>query len=193
MRILIIQGHPDAAHEHFGDALAARYLEGARAAGHEAELLRVAELEFPLIRSKEDWGEGVPPDDIRAAQAKLARAEHVVILYPLWLGTMPAMLKGFLEQLFRPGFAISDPEPGKPWRKRLAGKSARVIVTMGMPGFVYRWFFHAHSLKSLKRNILHFVGIKPVRATVIGNIEGMSDSARAAWLERIAALGRAAR
>lgn len=82
---------------------------------------------------------------------------------------MPAVLKGFFEQVFRHGFAIdfskSALHPGK-----LTGKSVRVIVTMGMPSFLYRWYFMAHSLKSLERNTLRFVGLKPIRHTVIGSV-----------------------
>jgi putative NADPH-quinone reductase len=69
--------------------------------------------------------------------------------------------------------------PGK-----LTGKSARVIVTMGMPAVIYRWFFMAHSLMSLERNILRFVGLKPIRHNIIGSIEG-SPAARQKWLDRI--------
>ena len=48
-----------------------------------------------------------------------------------------------------------------------SGKSARIIVTMGMPGSLYRWYFRAHSLHSLQRNILDFIGFRRVRALVI--------------------------
>ena len=99
---------------------------------------------------------------------------------------MPAILKGFLEQLFRPGFAFDNSKPSLT-PGRLKGKSARIIVTMGMPGFVYRWFFMAHSLKSLERNILRFVGIGPVRHTIIGNIEAAGNAR--AGLERVKSLG----
>lgn len=60
---------------------------------------------------------------------------------------------------------------------------------MGMPAFVYRWFFLAHSLKSLERNILQFAGISPVKVTLIGNVEGMSEQQRAGWLDELRGLG----
>jgi putative NADPH-quinone reductase len=116
-------------------------------------------------------------------------AEHLVIVYPLWLGDMPAYLKAFLEQIARPGFAFTPGRHGLT-PGELKGKSARIIVTMGMPAFVYRWFFFKHSLTSLKRNILQFVGIRPVRETIIGMIE---TTDRNKWLGRIRALGAAAR
>ena len=70
-----------------------------------------------------------------------------------------------------------------------AGKSARIVVTMGMPALVYRWFFLAHSLKSLERNILAFCGIRPTRATLIGQVEGMNEHQRAGWLDELRGLG----
>lgn len=56
--------------------------------------------------------------------------------------------------------------------KLLKGKSVRVIVTMGMPAFVYRWRFGSHVLKLVKQNILRFMGVQPVRWVVYGNFEG---------------------
>ena len=106
---------------------------------------------------------------------------------------MPALLKGFLEQVFRPRFAIAKPEGGKTWKKLLKGKSARIVVTMGMPAFVYRWYFGAHSLKSLERNILGFSGVGPIKASLFGLIEASSSATRERWLAKMRALGSRAR
>jgi putative NADPH-quinone reductase len=186
-RIAIIQGHPDPRGERFGHALADAYTKGAEAAGHEVKSITVAGLEFSMLRSKEEWESGTPPEAIRQAQTTIAWAEHLVIFYPLWLGSMPALLKAFLEQTFRPGFAIPKPG-GKMWKKLLSGKSARIVVTMGMPAFLYRWYFGAHSLKSLERNILGFCGIAPMRESLIGMVEG-SGSKREEWLAEMRDLG----
>jgi putative NADPH-quinone reductase len=117
--------------------------------------------------------------------------DHLVILYPLWLGDMPAILKAFFEQTFRPGFAFTPAEQGHVPKKRLTGKSARIVVTMGMPAVLYRWFFLAHGLKNLERNILGFSGIGPIRSSLIGTVEGMDDRQRAGWLDQMRALGEA--
>ncbi len=106
---------------------------------------------------------------------------------------MPALLKAFLEHVFRPQVAIAKPEGGKIWKKLLTGKSARIVVTMGMPAFVYRWYFRAHSLKSLERNILQFSGVSPIKASLFGLIEGRSDATREKWLATMRTLGARAR
>ena len=188
-RIAVIQGHPDPRGDRYGRALARAYAEGAAAAGHEVRTIDVARLEFPLLRSKEEWDGGAPPDAVRAAQDTIGWAEHLAIFYPLWLGTMPALLKGFFEQALRPGFAIGRGAAATSWKRLLSGRSARIVVTMGMPAFVYRWFFRAHGLKSLERNILGFVGVGPIRETLIGTVEG-SPARRGRWLAKLRALGQ---
>lgn len=110
-------------------------------------------------------------------------------MFPLWLGDMPALLKGLLEQVARPGFAFQSDGNNMLAKKGLAGRSARVLVTMGMPAALYRYYFRAHSLKPLERNILGFVGIAPVQETQVGGVEGLSEAARKKWLARLRKLG----
>jgi putative NADPH-quinone reductase len=192
MSILVIQGHPDPSAKRFCRALGDAYAAGARGASRRLELLDVTTLDFPLLRGRAQWeGEAVPPD-IAEAQRKIDAAEHLVIVYPLWLGTMPALLKAFLEQTLRPGFAFDGTGSGANqgrWERQLTGKSARIVVTMGMPAFVYRWYFGAHSLKALQRNILGFCGIGPIKETIIGNVEGCGAEKRAGWLAELEQLG----
>lgn len=192
-RVLIIDGHPDARAEHYLHALSTAYRDGAVAGSHAVRSIIVSELPFDLLRTKEDFESGAPAEPIRGCQAALAWADHVVILFPLWLGSMPALLKGFFEQVLRPGFAFTAGARGRPGAQLLAGKSARVIITMGMPALFYRWYFRAHSLKTLKRNMLGACGIAPVRASVIGPVETMSQAERGNWLARVQQLGRRAR
>jgi putative NADPH-quinone reductase len=192
-RILILQGHPDTSALHFCHALAQSYAEGAREAGHEVRTLDIARLDFALLRSKADWEEGHVPAGLAAAQADIAWAEHLLLVFPLWLGGMPALVKGFLEQVARPGFALSRVAAGALPKKLLAGRSARVVVTMGMPALVYRWYFRAHSLKALERNILGFVGIAPIHETLVGSVESMSPAQREACQRQLSRLGRAGR
>jgi putative NADPH-quinone reductase len=185
-KVLILDAHPGRDPGHFVHALAAAYAEAAGEAGHEVRRLVLAQLEFPLVREPKEWLEGAPPADIAAAQADLKWAEHLVILYPLWLGDVPALLKGFLEQALRPGFAFAYGSKGLP-KKLLKGRSARVVVTMGMPSLFYRLVYGAHSVKSLERNVLKFVGFKPVARTLVGQVE--DEKQRKAALEEMRELG----
>ena len=105
---------------------------------------------------------------------------------------MPALLKGFFEQVFRPGFATEPVDGGKKWARLLKGKSAHIVVTMGMPAFAYRWFYGAHGLKSLERNILKFTGVGPIRESLIGMVEECQQH-RVRWLDKMYNYGKKAR
>jgi putative NADPH-quinone reductase len=188
-RILVIDGHPDADPRCYVHALTNAYADAAMAAGHEVRRVSISEIEFPLIQSRHDWEGSYVPPDIRFAQSALFWADHIVILYPLWLGDIPARLKGFLEQLLRPAFTAKL-QSERPWlRSANNGKSAHIIVTMGMPALLFKYYFRAHSAKSLERNILRFVGIAPVKSTFIGNVEASAQS-RETWLRRVENFGR---
>lgn len=189
--VLIIDGHPDRDAERFVHALADSYRRAAESAGHTVRTIRLCDLELPWLRGAAEF-EAAPPPIVAKQQEQLRWADHLVLVYPLWLGTMPALLKAFLEQVLRPGFAFGTAGSRGLPKKLLAGKSARVIVTMGMPAFFYRLYYRAHSLKSLERNILAFVGIAPVRATVLGNVAGTAARTRAKWIAEIEELGRRA-
>jgi putative NADPH-quinone reductase len=103
---------------------------------------------------------------------------------------MPALLKGFFEQLLRPSF--SGEHASFFDKKILAGRSARVVVTMGMPAIVYRWYFRAHGVKSLERNLLGIVGIAPVHETLIGLTANMKPADASKWLAKLTRLGQRA-
>lgn len=191
-RILVIDGHPDGKGRRYCHALADAYEKGAREAGHEVDRINIGELDFPLLRRNEDFDGGTLPAAIANAQERFRHAEHIVLVFPLWLGSMPALLKGFIEQLFSHGFALKASEKGGMPHRQLKGKSARLILTMGMPALFYRWFYRAHSLKSLERNILGFAGISPVRSLVIGRVDAIGTAGRETWLKRVHKLGRQA-
>lgn len=184
-RIALIDGHPDAAPDHLVHKLADAYAAGAES-HHELRRIDVARLDFPLIRVPRDWQTGTPPPAIAEAQSAIRWAEHLVLIYPLWFGDVPALLKGFLEQVMRPNFAFG-PLEGRFPKTLLDGRSARVVVTMGMPAPVYTLFYRAHSLKSLERNILRFAGMGPIAHSVLGGVE--SAKRRAKWLEEMRQLG----
>jgi len=105
-RILIINGHPDPSSERFCAALALAYATGARAAGHEVRSLTLGTMDVPFLSSKAEFESGLPSGLIRAAQEDIRWCEHLVIVFPLWLGAAPARLKAFLEQVLRQGFAF---------------------------------------------------------------------------------------
>lgn len=192
--IAIIIGHPDTSPKRLCRALAESYAEGARSRGHHVAIIDIATLDFPLLRTTEEFQHGAIPPGLAGAARAITDAEHIVFVFPLWLGTVPALLKGFLEQVMRPGTAFAYPEGGKQGfgKTLLKGRSARVVVTMGMPALFYRFWYLGHGIAGMRRNILHFVGIRPVRQTLFGLVEGVGAAKREAWLAKMRVLGERA-
>lgn len=186
-KIAILDAHPDPDPARYIHALADAYCAGAREAGHEVRHIMLGDINMPILHSREDWMHNDAPEDVKEGQEAILWADHIVFLYPLWLGDMPALLKAFLEQALRPGKALQYGESAAP-AKLLKGKSARLVVTMGMPAFFYKAYYGAHSVRSFKRNILQLVGIDPVSTSLIGNVEG-SAGHRERWLRRMAGYG----
>lgn len=189
--ILVLNGHPDPRPERFCAALADAYGHGASLAGHRVNRIDLGALDLPLIRSRAEFETGEPPENARRLQSAILEADHLVLVFPLWLGGVPAVTKGVLEQVFRYGFALGKPGSGE-GLGRLGGRSARLIVTMGMPSAFFRLAFDAAGLTALSRGVFRLSGFNPVRRTVFGEVEGSADR-RNALLRRMGRLGAAAR
>ena len=182
---MIIDGHPDPSPRRLNHALADRYAETARALGNEVRRINVAEIDFPVLRDPDEFLSGEVPQAIADAQRDIAWADHLVFFYPTWISDVPALLKAFIEQTFRPGFALEYGAKNGPLRKLLVGKSARFVVTMGMPASFYRWFYGEHMIKSYRR-ALEMCGVTPVAQTLIGSVGDSSECKTRTWFKRIA-------
>ncbi len=189
--IVIIQGHPDPDGNRFCHALAKAYLKGAESSGYNIHVIDIAQLEFPMLRTQADFVQGEAPEAIKQAQHFIQSAQHLVIIYPLWLGTMPAYLKAFLEQVFRPGFSVIKTIGEKPWERLISEKTAHIIITMGMPDSIYSSYFLSHGMKSPEANILAFSGINVIHETLIGSVESIGDTERNQWLDKMEMTARA--
>lgn len=191
-RVLIVIGHPDPSPDRFCRVLARTYAAAAERAGHHIRVIDLATTNFPLLRTADEFEHEPAPEPLRTAVEAIAWAEHLVFIFPLWLGTMPGLLKGFLEQTMRPGvaFQYSDGK-GMLTKSLLRGRSARMIVTMGMPSVVYRLWFLSHGVAGMRRGILNFVGIRPVRETLLGPV-GAGEARRLKWIRQLEKLGNRA-
>jgi len=181
--VAILQGHPDPAGGHLCHALADAYAEGAAAAGHRVLRVEIARIDVPVLRDQRAFETGELPASLAEAKDAVVAADHVVLVFPLWLGTMPALVKAFLEQVMRPGVAFAYEKTGI--RKLLTGRSAHIVVTMGMPALAYRLFFLSHGVAGLRRSIFKFVGLSPVRSTMFGMVMAASERTRQGWLARM--------
>lgn len=186
-KILIINGHPD--NESFCFALAQSYKKGADSSGADCELVNLSDLDFdPNLkygyRKRVDF-----EADLVEMQEKIKNADHLVFVYPTWWGTYPALLKGFIDRVFVPRFAFKFHENSLLWDKLLKGKSARLIVTMNTPRLVYSLAYKSPGHNSMKKGILKFSGISPVKITCLRSIRFSDENKRKKWLKKIEKLG----
>jgi putative NADPH-quinone reductase len=165
--LLIINGHPDASPGRLSSALAAAYQEGAEAAGHTVRRINIGAIEFPVLRDPSKFTSKPSEVAILDAQNEFLKADHLVFIFPLWLGGPPALLKAFLEQIACGQFLLRERKHGFP-TGGLKGRSASVIVTMGMPPLLYRVIFGARGIKSFNQGILRLSGLSPIRAYYFG-------------------------
>ena len=193
MRIVVIDGHPDRSERHLCGALADAYIEGAIRGGHQVRRIDLAAFTFPMLQSQKQFESGQYPEELGIAINDIRWSEHLVFIFPLWLGTMPALLKAFLEQVMRPGVAFEYAAGGTAMKTLLHGRSARIIVTMGMPAILYRLWFLNHGVATLRRGILNIVGIRPVRQSLFGGVEAVSDAKRKQWIARVRRYGEMAK
>lgn len=181
-RTLIILGHPDPTRS-FCAALADRYQKGAVEAGVDIRELHLGALNFdPVLRSGYQ-GKQCLEADLQGAQEDIRWAEHLVFVYPTWWGSLPALLKGFVDRVFLPGFAFKYRKNSPLWDKLLAGRSAELLVTMDTPAWYYRLIYRNAGLSVMKKNILEFSGITPIRTHTFGPVMSSKIKQREQWLD----------
>lgn len=186
-KIAVIIGHPDG--DSFCSALAAAYSSGASRQGAEVRTVDLGAIAFdPSLKHGFRKRTELEPDLV-AAQETIRWADHLVFVYPTWWGTMPAILKGFIDRVFLPGFAFKHREGSSLWDKLLAGKTARLIVTMDSPLWYNRFVYGKPGHRAMKISTLHYCGIKPVKITEFGSVRTSKPSTRQKWLAKVEALG----
>ena len=186
-RILILLGHPSS--DSFCAALADAYAASARAQGHTVRELRLGQLDFDQ-NLHEGYRQVQPLEaDLLAAQEAITWAEHLVFAYPIWWGGAPALLKGFVDRAFLPGFAFKY-RPGKAFPEQLLrGRTAQLLVTMDTPPGYFRWVYRMPGIHQLRKTTLEFCGVKPVKVASFGPILDSTEQQRARWLAQARTLG----
>lgn len=187
-KIAIINGHPNKDSFNFG--VVAAYKEGAAESGAEIKEIVIANLNFnPNLQFGYQKRMELEPDLLNAWDI-IQWADHLVWVHPVWWGGFPALMKGFIDRLFLPGFAYKYRENSVWWDKLLKGKTAHIITTLDQPGWYYRLMYGRPSVNQLKRSTLEFCGINPVKVTYIGIVRDSKEDQRRKWLGKVKELGR---
>lgn len=186
-KIAIINGHPNK--ESFNFGVAEAYKKGAMQSGAEVKEIIIADLNFnPNLQFGYQKRMELEPDLIKAWEI-IQWADHLVWVHPVWWGGLPAITKGFIDRLFLPGLAYKYRENSVWWDKLLKGKTAHILTTLDQPGWYYRLFFGRPSVNLLRKSILEYCGVKPVKVTYISIIRNSTQDQRVQWLQKIQKLG----
>ena len=189
-KIFILMGHPNI--DTLTAKLADAYELGALEAGHQVRRQNIGEMKFdPILHKGYRVIQELEPDLI-SFQENVKWCDHLVVLYPNWWSTMPALLKGLIDRAWLPGFAFRFHKTDPWWDALLKGKSARIIILANTNAFV-AWFFFGEFTNELARATLGFSGIHPVRIKVCAPSEKSSPKKREAWILLMKKMGAEAR
>lgn len=187
-KILIINGHPDK--ESFCFGLHESYKKGCLSKGNEVKEIILSNMTFnPILMNGYRKRTELEPDLLEAWD-KLQWAEHIVWIYPTWWAAPPALLKGFIERLFLPGFTFEYQEKSPLPKKLLTGRTSEIISTMDTPVWYYNWILKDIGGKMMRKDIGAFCGIKNVRTTYLAVIKTSTPQQREKWLTKIEQIAR---
>ncbi len=185
MNVLIINGHPRK--DSMSAAFTEAYASGAKEAGANIEVMHLVDLSFELnvnnIVPHRQWLE----PDIENAQRLFSWANHIVFIYPTWWGTMPALMKGFLDRVLTSGFAFEEIEGGTGYAPLLRGRTAQIITTMDTPLFVYKLIYHSPGHNAMKIATLGFCGFSMGKTLNFGPVKKSTETIRKVWIGKVKA------
>jgi len=187
-KILVILGHPSK--ESLCASIAKAYSKGATSSGAKVKEIYISDLKFDLILHKGYRKRQHLEKDLQKSQELIKWAEHIVLIYPTWWGSTPAILKGFIDRVFLPRFAFNLNENSIFQEKLLKGKSAHLIVTSGARPILYYFIGGNPAIRHVKKTTMEFCGIKPVRITKIGPIKNPPREKINNWLKIIEKKGK---
>lgn len=183
MNTVIIDGHPNP-----NSLCAAIAVEYATEHSNSA-VVALRDLQFdPSLHFGYTRRQELEPD-LEYTWKLLLDAQHIVVVTPIWWGSVPALLKGFFDRLLLPKRAYRLKSNGLP-EGLLAGRTGRVIVASDSPWW-YLWLVGDTTVRHVRATTLRFCGIRRVRATRIGPVRNSTLEQRKLWLAKVARLGRA--
>ncbi len=185
--VLIINGNPK--RSSLCRSIAEAYGIGATQAGHQVEVVHIAELDFdPNLQEGYDKIQTLEPDLLQL-QEKIQAAHHLVFAFPVWWGSVPALLKGLLDRILLPGFAFKFNDDNPMPVRLLKGKSAQLLITMDTPIWYDRLVNRAPAPKMMVNAVLKFCGIKPIKTTLFAPVKSASEKKRQKWLLQATNMG----
>ena len=190
MNFLLVIDHPW--EKSFNYAVLESFREGLDPTVHTVDIIDLNQDEFKPVFSEDElslYGEGVVLDPIvKDYQMRIANADYLVLIFPIWWNVMPARMKGWLDKVFTPGFAFTTGQVPEPLLGHIQG--ATVLTTTGVPNKQHREEYHNALHWVLCKGVLEFCGISPVDWLNFGETGFAPRAEHAAWLEEIRAFAK---
>jgi len=187
LNISVILGHPD--NGSFNHAIAGTVVETLTRVGHEVTFHDLYDEEFePILPAKEIAKDAPLTFFIEEHCAEIAEADGIVIVHPNWWGQPPAMLKGWIDRIIRPGVAYEfdevDNGEGAPV-KLLKAKAAVVFNTSNTP-IKRELEIFGDPLETIWKNcVFGLCGIKNFQRRNFGVVVTSTQEKREQWLEEV--------
>ncbi|TNM31586.1 NAD(P)H-dependent oxidoreductase [Streptomyces sedi] len=211
-RVLIVSAHPDP--RSLTASLTGFAADELRAAGHEVEISDLYAMKWRAVTDADDYPEhpagarldvaaasqhayenGSLTADVRAEQERLLRADAVILQFPLWWFSVPAILKGWLDRVLSGGFAYGDGVPqyrdGLLSGRRLLlsvthGATASALGARGAHGPLTDLLF------PLQHGVFFFTGMSVLETFAVADTANLEEegyrAATTAYRERLAGL-----
>ncbi len=185
MRVVIVFNHPyEGSYNH---ALLGSVTKGLKKANHEVDLIHLDKDGFNPAMSKADlkaFVEHQPIDpQVIAYTQRLAKADHLVFMFPIWWDLMPAMTKGFIDRVLSPGVVYDHHPRGfglVPLLKNLKGVT--IITTMNKPKIMYSLLIGNLIRKAMLRSVFKTMGYKNLNWIRFASVKSVSQKKREDWL-----------
>jgi NAD(P)H dehydrogenase (quinone) len=133
MKVLIVYAHPNP--QSFNHAILESFTRGLEDAGHTFEAVDLYAINFDPCSKLEDFAQftgGQMPKDVLDQQGKVAQADALTFIYPVWWWSCPAILKGWIDRVLSHGFAYKIDEKGQPEGLLKHKKALLISTTMAM-------------------------------------------------------------
>lgn len=187
-KLYVVSGHP--LKESFNCAMATAYADAACAAGAEVRRVHLADLQFDLVLHHAYCQIQALEPDLLTCQDDIRWATKLVLFYPIWWGSVPAQMKGWIDRVFHPQFAFRYPAGARFPERLLSGRSGRLVATMDNPPWWYALRYGSPDRKMMQAMMMEFCGISPVQYVAIGSVKFSSLAKRRRWLDDLRAIGR---
>jgi NAD(P)H dehydrogenase (quinone) len=192
MNALIVYAHPwEGSYNH---AVLEAVQRGLAAGGTGFETIDLNIEGFNPVLTQKDLAQyskgGTTDPKVAEYQGKINACDYLFVIFPVWWGSMPAILKGFFDKVLLKGWAYDAAPMGmlKPLIHNV--KRAVVISTMNAPRFYYNVFMGQQIKYGLINGMLKTCGISPTKWFSLSRVVYVSRKKRQRWLDAIEAYAR---